>query len=156
MMQHSRVRAMYNIEGSTSGDCVVAYFCTKCVVMQDEREVRAREARGNQERNKLRNGSAVITDQPRLHHDMPSDLAGLQGTGRLYPPELGHPPHRGSYPEPQKQADQRKPQNNDKKADDISNHHSDSASNNSHTGSDPAKPQKNGAGEIGREFLQVF
>lgn len=141
MMQHSRVRAMYNIEGSTSGDCVVAYFCTKCVVMQDEREVRAREAHGNQERNKLRNGSAIVADQPRLHHDMSDDLVNP----------------------PQKQADQRRPENkDDKKANDISNHHSDPASNNSHAGSEHTKPQKHpemtkhSAGEIGHEFLQIF
>jgi hypothetical protein len=130
MMQHSRIRAMYNIEGSTSGDCVVAYFCTKCVLMQDEREVRAREARGNQERNKLRNDSTVITEQPRPHHDMPYDPMTLPL------------PHRGSFAELQRQEKKKSESKDDKKATDVSNRHSDSVSNNSYAGSSSVKLQK--------------
>ncbi|KFY90048.1 hypothetical protein V498_06202 [Pseudogymnoascus sp. VKM F-4517 (FW-2822)] len=45
MLQHSRIRATYNIDGTAGGDCVQSLFCSRCTLMQDEWEVVAREER---------------------------------------------------------------------------------------------------------------
>ncbi|KAL3423865.1 duf614 domain protein [Phlyctema vagabunda] len=41
--QHTRVRSRYDIMGSLCGDYSMAFFCTTCALIQDDREVRARE-----------------------------------------------------------------------------------------------------------------
>ncbi|KAI9844644.1 MAG: hypothetical protein M1838_002099 [Thelocarpon superellum] len=43
LLQHSRIRSKYNIEGSAGDDCVHAVCCLPCTLIQDEREVRDRE-----------------------------------------------------------------------------------------------------------------
>ncbi|KFZ10986.1 hypothetical protein V502_07810 [Pseudogymnoascus sp. VKM F-4520 (FW-2644)] len=45
MLQHSRIRATYNIDGTAGGDCVQSLFCSRCTLMQDEWEIVAREER---------------------------------------------------------------------------------------------------------------
>ncbi|KZF26946.1 PLAC8-domain-containing protein [Xylona heveae TC161] len=42
-IQHTRIRRLYNIKGSTTGDCLCACCCIPCTLIQDEVEVRSRE-----------------------------------------------------------------------------------------------------------------
>lgn len=59
MLQHSRIRATYNIDGTTGGDCVQSFFCARCTLMQDDREVRSRERKIASER-----GQNEVRKQP--------------------------------------------------------------------------------------------
>lgn len=43
-LQHSRIRAMYNIMGNRPNDCARAYFCPCCSLIQADRELRVRES----------------------------------------------------------------------------------------------------------------
>ncbi|PVH99149.1 PLAC8-domain-containing protein [Periconia macrospinosa] len=43
MLQRTRLRHMYKLEGDLVGDCVKAACCCCCVAVQNEREVKARE-----------------------------------------------------------------------------------------------------------------
>jgi Cys-rich protein (TIGR01571 family) len=47
MVQRSRIRRLYKLEGSCGDDCVAACCCCCCVAVQNEREVRAREEMRN-------------------------------------------------------------------------------------------------------------
>ena len=42
-IQHTRIRKLYNLDGSFGSDCLTSLCCCCCVLMQDEREVRDRE-----------------------------------------------------------------------------------------------------------------
>lgn len=66
MLQHSRVRATYNIEGTTTGDCCSAFACPHSTLMQDDREIRAREYKtGNYEKK-----FGTVSNQPTIEPDM--------------------------------------------------------------------------------------
>jgi hypothetical protein len=52
MLQHSRIRDTYNIEGSTAGDCCSSLCCPNCTLMQDDREICARERIQTEEKRK--------------------------------------------------------------------------------------------------------
>ncbi|KAA8912908.1 PLAC8 family-domain-containing protein [Sphaerosporella brunnea] len=56
-LQRSRIRENYRIEGSVASDCVKAYCCSCCVLIQDDREVRHRE---DQRRQFEGPGSGVV------------------------------------------------------------------------------------------------
>jgi hypothetical protein len=66
MLQHSRIRATYNIDGTTADDCCSAYACPNCTLMQDDREIRAREYKEGKNDNK----SGTVNHQPRVGPDM--------------------------------------------------------------------------------------
>ncbi|KAG9233766.1 hypothetical protein BJ875DRAFT_496402 [Amylocarpus encephaloides] len=51
MALRASVRGMYGIEGSLANDYVISFFCPECVLVQIDREVRAREGQ-----RELRNG----------------------------------------------------------------------------------------------------
>lgn len=42
-LQRNRIRRLYKLDGDLGSDCVKAFCCYCCVIMQDEREVRDRE-----------------------------------------------------------------------------------------------------------------
>lgn len=42
-LQRTRIRNHYHLRGSLAGDCVKAYCCVGCTLVQDEREVVQRE-----------------------------------------------------------------------------------------------------------------
>ena len=65
-MQHSRIRATYNIDGTTADDCCSAYACPHCTLMQDDREIRAREYKDGKNEKK----SGTINNQPTTESDM--------------------------------------------------------------------------------------
>ena len=44
MMKRSEIRDRFGIEGSDFGDCCVAYWCTCCGLIQQDKEVIARTA----------------------------------------------------------------------------------------------------------------
>lgn len=67
MLQHSRIRATYNIEGRALHDCCSSYYCPICTLMQDDREIRARE---QQETRENRKHSNPINNQPGSRPDM--------------------------------------------------------------------------------------
>lgn len=66
MLQHSRIRAMYNIDGTTADDCCSAYACPNCTLMQDDREIRAREYKDGKNEKKF----GTINHQPTTQPDM--------------------------------------------------------------------------------------
>src|SRR5579871_3704794 len=67
MLQHSRIRATYNIEGRTIDDCCSSYYCSCCTLMQDDREIVARERRETEEKRKY---PGLVNDQPRTRPHM--------------------------------------------------------------------------------------
>jgi hypothetical protein len=66
MLQHSRIRATYDIDGTTADDCYSAYCCPCCTIMQDDREIRAREYKDRKNEKKC----GAINDQPPAQPDM--------------------------------------------------------------------------------------
>ncbi len=66
MLQHSRIRATYNIDGTTADDCCSAYALPNCTLMQDDREIRAREF----EKGKHEKGCGEINNQPSTQPEM--------------------------------------------------------------------------------------
>ncbi|RDW94626.1 hypothetical protein BP5796_00389 [Coleophoma crateriformis] len=65
--QHTRVRSRYNIKGSIARDFAASIFCGKCILMQDDRELRAREGQSNLRTNKkydIANNDDVVQAQP--------------------------------------------------------------------------------------------
>jgi hypothetical protein len=66
MLQHSRIRAMYQIDGSAADDCCSAYYCPCCTALQDDREIRAREYKDGM--NEKRRGAIKV--QPLTQPDM--------------------------------------------------------------------------------------
>ncbi len=105
MLQHSRVRATYNIDGTAGGDCVQSYFCTRCTAMQDEREVIDRERRILRQQN---GSGRLITDQPggqmqmrystsNLLEEIPDILRdGFNGGANGYPSSSNLPSQQSS------------------------------------------------------------
>lgn len=73
MLQHSRIRATYNIDGTIGGDCVQSYYCPCCTLMQGEREVVAREQRILRQQN----GDADVTEQPGFQPQMRYSTSNL-------------------------------------------------------------------------------
>ncbi|MCJ1478837.1 hypothetical protein MMC13_007521 [Lambiella insularis] len=43
LIQHTRIRKLYKLDGSIGDDCIKSFCCCPCVLMQNEREVRSRE-----------------------------------------------------------------------------------------------------------------
>lgn len=43
MLQRTRIREKYQLQGSITDDCCKAYCCGPCTLIQDEREVNDRE-----------------------------------------------------------------------------------------------------------------
>ncbi|OBT88958.1 hypothetical protein VE02_02816 [Pseudogymnoascus sp. 03VT05] len=72
MLQHSRIRATYNIDGTAGGDCVQSLFCSRCTLMQDEWEVVARE-----ERILLERRETEINKQPGQQQQMRYSTSNL-------------------------------------------------------------------------------
>lgn len=72
MLQHSRIRATYNIDGTAGGDCVQSLFCSRCTLMQDEWEIVAREERILFERKETE-----ISRQPGPHQQMRYSTSNL-------------------------------------------------------------------------------
>ncbi|KFY35690.1 hypothetical protein V494_05692 [Pseudogymnoascus sp. VKM F-4513 (FW-928)] len=72
MLQHSRIRATYNIDGTAGGDCVQSLFCSRCTLMQDEWEIIARE-----ERILLERKEAEINRQPGQQQQMRYSTSNL-------------------------------------------------------------------------------
>jgi PLAC8 family len=66
MLQHSRIRATYDIDGTTADDCCSAYCCPCCTIMQDDREIRAREYKDGKNEKKC----DAVNDQPPAQPDM--------------------------------------------------------------------------------------
>ncbi|RDW88801.1 hypothetical protein BP6252_00833 [Coleophoma cylindrospora] len=65
--QHTRVRSRYNIKGSIARDFAASIFCGKCILMQDDRELRAREGQSNLRTNKkydIASNDEVVQAQP--------------------------------------------------------------------------------------------
>ncbi|KAL4920540.1 PLAC8 family-domain-containing protein [Aspergillus aurantiobrunneus] len=61
-IQHTRTRKAYDIQGSIASDCVRATCCTCCTLIQDEKEIRARE----EERAKAARASGAALVSPYL------------------------------------------------------------------------------------------
>lgn len=72
MLQHSRIRATYNIDGTAGGDCVQSFFCARCTLMQDEWETIARE-----ERIRLEREETEINRQPVQQQQMRYSTSNL-------------------------------------------------------------------------------
>ncbi|KFY45931.1 hypothetical protein V495_02731 [Pseudogymnoascus sp. VKM F-4514 (FW-929)] len=72
MLQHSRIRATYNIDGTAGGDCVQSLFCSRCTLMQDEWEIVARE-----ERILLERKETEINRQPGQQQQMRYSISNL-------------------------------------------------------------------------------
>lgn len=72
-MTRTRIRATYGMDGSCCGDWCVAMWCAPCVLMQNDREVRAREG-VNMCRTNCKFGTDLlapaVTCQPGLKPDM--------------------------------------------------------------------------------------
>jgi hypothetical protein len=60
MQQQSRIRAMYNIYGTTADDFCSVYACPPCTLIQDDREIRTGEYKDG--RNKKKSGT--VNHQP--------------------------------------------------------------------------------------------
>lgn len=43
MLQRTRIREKYQLQGSITDDCCKAYCCGPCTLIQDEREINDRE-----------------------------------------------------------------------------------------------------------------
>ena len=66
--RRTRLRGVYGIKGSLADDCVKSLFCNRCILMQQDREIRARE--GN---NKLRTRAGCAEEvnmEPRSNEEM--------------------------------------------------------------------------------------
>ena len=59
MIQRARVRDHYQLQGSVGGDCIKAYCCVSCTLVQDDREVKHRE---DEKRRFAGPGSGVVGD----------------------------------------------------------------------------------------------
>ncbi|KAI5807128.1 PLAC8 family-domain-containing protein [Geopyxis carbonaria] len=59
MLQRTRIRENYRLEGSVGGDCAKAYCCVMCTLVQDDREVAERE---DERRRHAGPGSGVAGD----------------------------------------------------------------------------------------------
>lgn len=68
MLQHTRIRTIYNIEGTRADDVCSAYVCPNCTLMQDDREIRARE---EQRKEEMKKNAATV-------HHQPKPKAGMQ------------------------------------------------------------------------------
>ena len=91
MLQHSRIRATYNIDGTAGGDCVQSYYCPCCTLMQDEREVLARERRIIRQQR----GDGGVTDQPGFEPQMRYSTSNLlEEIPEIYRDHV----NQGSYP----------------------------------------------------------
>lgn len=90
MLQHSRIRATYNIDGTAGGDCVQSYYCPCCTLMQDEREVLARERRIIRQQR----GDSEVTEQPDFEPQMRYSTSNLLEIPEMYRDHV----HQGSYP----------------------------------------------------------
>jgi hypothetical protein len=86
MFQQGQIRTTYNIDGSTTGDCLQAYFCPNCTVMQHDREVRARELEMLEGRRR-----ASVISQPSRGPTMEYSpfVQGNSSTSHLYQSRLG-------------------------------------------------------------------
>jgi hypothetical protein len=85
MLQHSRIRATYNIDGTTADDCCSAYACPNCTLMQDDREIRAREYKDGKRHKK----AGTIDHEPRAEPDMQYEAPNFFAADEPIP-------HRGS------------------------------------------------------------
>lgn len=91
MLQHSRIRATYNIDGTAGGDCVQSYYCPCCTLMQDEREVLARERRIIRQQR----GDGEVTEQPGFEPQMRYSTSNLlEEIPEIYRDHV----NQGSYP----------------------------------------------------------
>ena len=68
--QRTRLRATYGIEGSIAGDFVQAICCQNCTLMQNDREIRAREGQVELQTNKKYQNREMISAQPRPNQPM--------------------------------------------------------------------------------------
>jgi hypothetical protein len=66
MMQRTTIRGTYGISGGNENDCLISYFCVPCVILQSDREVRAREGNHN-----LRNDERYQTYKRSLENQQP-------------------------------------------------------------------------------------
>ena len=91
MLQHSRIRATYNIDGTAGGDCVQSYYCPCCTLMQDEREVLARERRIIRQQGE----DGEVTEQPGFEPQMRYSTSNLlEEIPEIYRDHV----NQGSYP----------------------------------------------------------
>lgn len=91
MLQHSRIRATYNIDGTTGGDCVQSYYCPCCTLMQDEREVLSRERRIIRQQR----GDGEVNEQPGFEPQMRYSTSNLlEEIPEIYRDHV----NQGSYP----------------------------------------------------------
>lgn len=91
MLQHSRIRATYNIDGTAGGDCVQSYYCPCCTLMQDEREVLARERRIIRQQR----GDGDVREQPGFEPQMRYSTSNLlEEIPEIYRDHV----NQGSYP----------------------------------------------------------
>lgn len=77
MMNRTRIRSMFSIEGTLGEDCVVAFFCGRCSLMMQDREIRAREKYCCVVHNMEARQSFAVSRQPSLHQEMvavPNDV----------------------------------------------------------------------------------
>jgi hypothetical protein len=58
MLQHARIRATYDLDGTVKKDCLQSFFCLRCTVMQHDREIFDREQRAREA------ASGTISHQP--------------------------------------------------------------------------------------------
>lgn len=61
MLQRTRIRHHYKIEGSLGGDCVKGFCCCCCVAVQNEREVKEREESAQRWAGPAAGGTEVYT-----------------------------------------------------------------------------------------------
>jgi hypothetical protein len=68
--RRTRVRGVYGIDGTLGEDCTSSFFCNTCILMQEDREIRAREGQTNLRTCTDYNERAAVNLQPRTPQQM--------------------------------------------------------------------------------------
>jgi hypothetical protein len=73
-MQRSQIRGLYGIDGNVANDIVAGIFCQSCTLMNNDREVRARQGdkhlRNGKNYRKHSGSDGIVNEQPQSQPQM--------------------------------------------------------------------------------------
>ena len=99
MKQREEIRNRYAIKGSSCGDCCATYWCIACTMMQQDNEVKRREAarmatntntQGYQAPTGMMVPQQQKTEYPQ-HAEQPHQVQYQQPPQQQYPAQIGSP-----------------------------------------------------------------
>lgn len=112
MKQREEIRNRYAIKGSSCGDCCATYWCIACTMMQQDNEVKRREAarlatNPNTQGYQAPAGMMVPEKQPE-HPQEPHQIQYQQPAQQQYPAQIQqqHPAQMQYQAPPQQQYQQ--------------------------------------------------